>query len=197
MAEETYKGTDTITAEDRKHWRKWLSAHQSSEKRIWLIIFHKDSGIASINYEEAVEEALCYGWIDSLPNKRDDQSYYQLFSKRNPKSNWSRKNKLLVEKLMNQSRMTSAGLTMVEQSKQSGTWSALDGVENLITPPDLKAALEKNPFAEENFESFPPSVKRGILEWIFNAKRPETRAKRIEETATKASQNIRANQFRT
>lgn len=190
------EGVKTFYATDRNAWRQWLSEHHTSEKSVWLIIYKKDSAMPSVNYDEAVDEALCFGWIDSKPNKRDEESFYQFFAKRNPKSNWSAVNKKKVEKLIEQGLMTEAGIQMIELAKASGTWTALDDVENLIVPIDMQAVFDANPTAKVNWEQFPRSVKRGILEWIYAAKRPETRQKRIEETVTKAAQNIRANQFR-
>ncbi len=116
--------------------------------------------------------------------------------RRNPKSNWSLVNKEKIQRLTQAGRMSSAGQAMVAQAKKSGTWNALDDVEKLIVPNDLELALQQHPQAKKHFEAFPRSVKRGILEWIFNAKRSVTREKRIEETATLAAQNIRANQYR-
>ncbi len=177
-------------------WRDWLSKQHLTAKNIWLIIHRKNSGKISITYEEAVEQALCFGWIDSIPNKRDDESYYQFFAKRNPKSNWIKKIKDTIERLLIHNKVAPAGKTMIEEAKQSGTWTALDDVENLVVPEDLAEALKSYKDATEHFQNFPKSVKRGILEWILNAKRPETRQKRINETAEKAAQNIRVNQYR-
>ncbi len=189
-------GVQTFHAKSRAEWREWLSHHHQSEQSVWLIIYKKDCDIPSVYYPEAVDEALCFGWIDSKPNKRDTQSYFQFFSKRNPKSNWSQVNKEKVAKLLDQGLMAPAGLEMIEIAKQSGTWTALDEVENMTIPADLRALFDQNATAWKNWESFPRSAKRGILEWILNAKRPETRRKRIEETVTLASDNIRANQYR-
>lgn len=192
----TKNGIPTFHAKDQAAWRAWLAEHHDTEKSVWLIIYKMDSGTPSVYYNEAVDEALCFGWIDSKPNKRDDESFFQFFSKRSPKSNWSRVNKEKIARLMAEGHMAPAGLAMVEQAKQSGAWSALDDVENLIIPKDMQAAFDANLTAWQYFDRFPRSVKRGILEWIFNAKRPETRAKRINETIAKAAQNIRANQYR-
>ncbi len=152
--------------------------------------------MSSVYYPEAVDEALCFGWVDSKPNKRDANSYYQFFSKRNPKSNWSRLNKTKVAKLIELKLMQPAGLEMIEIAKQNGTWTALDEVENLTIPDDLYEQFSKNKIALQNWEEFPPSSKRGILEWILNAKKPDTRQKRVEETVALAEKNIRANHFR-
>jgi uncharacterized protein YdeI (YjbR/CyaY-like superfamily) len=183
-------------AKTRKEWRNWLTKNHEKEKSIWLIIYKKESNVKSVYYPEAVDEALCFGWIDSKPNKRDEESFYQFFSKRNPKSNWSAVNKKKVEKLIDAGLMTESGLVMIELAKKIGTWSALDDVENLSLPEDLIKALRKEKSALQNFEAFPRSVKRGILEWIQNAKKAETREKRINETASLAAKNIRANQYR-
>lgn len=196
MIQETYQNTLAISAESSADWRRWLEMHHAVEKAVWLIIFKKSSGIPSISYSDAVDDALCFGWIDSKPNKRDGESYYQFFAKRNPKSNWSAVNKAKVERLISENRMTTAGFEMVKIAKQTGTWTALDDVENLVIPADLQSAFAANHQAWQFWELFPKSTKRGILEWIMNAKRPETRQKRIVETVAKAAENVRANQFR-
>lgn len=173
-----------------------MSENHDSKNSVWLIIYHKESCIPSVYYPEAVDEALCFGWVDSKPNKRDDTSYYQFFSRRNPKSNWSRINKEKVEQLYKVGLMEAPGLEMVRIAKENGTWDALNEVENLTIPDDLSLELAKYPKAKQYFDKFPPSARRGILEWIFNAKKEVTRKKRIEETASLAEQNIRANQYR-
>lgn len=193
---EIYNDVQTFHAKSRKEWRKWLEKNHSTEKSVWLIIYKKESEIPSVYYSEAVEEALCFGWIDSKPNKRNEDSYYQFFAKRNPKSNWSKVNKAKIAKLIEKGLMQSAGLEMIEIAKENGTWTALDEVENLIIPDDLQELFSDNKTAFENWERFPPSSKRGILEWILNAKKPETRQKRIEETVSLAERDIRANHYR-
>ncbi|HHP7242410.1 MAG TPA: YdeI family protein [Cyclobacteriaceae bacterium] len=193
---EKHKGINTYHAKNRAEWRKWLMANYVKEKSVWLIIFNKSSGIPSIYYEEAVEEALCFGWVDSKPNTRDHQSHYQFFTRRKPGSNWSKLNKAKVERLIKQDMMTPAGMEVIEEAKKRGTWDALSDVENLVIPKDLGEALDKYENARQNFGTFPRSVKRGILEWIFNAQARETRKRRIEETAALADKNERANQYR-
>jgi uncharacterized protein YdeI (YjbR/CyaY-like superfamily) len=190
---EIYNGIQTFHATSRKKWRQWLEKNHEKEKSVWLIIYKKDSEVSSVYYPEAVDEALCFGWIDSKPNKRDEHSYYQFFAKRNPKSNWSRVNKEKVAKLTEQGLIAPAGYAMIELAKQNGTWTALDEVENITMPADLQTLFDKNKIAFEHWEKFPRSAKRGILEWIMNAKKPETRQKRIEETVKLAAQNIKAN----
>ena len=186
----------SVYLESRAAWRRWLAENHLSEKNIWLKIYKKQSSTPSVYYDEAVDEALCFGWIDSSIKKGNDDFYYQFFAKRNPKSNWSRVNKLKVERLINGGLMVEAGLKMIEIAKETGTWTALDDVENLINSPDLQEKLEQNLTAKNYFEAFPRSVKRGVLEWLLNAKQAETRMKRIEEIVTLAEKNERANQYK-
>ncbi len=171
----------TFYASSRQMWRDWLLENHKTEKSIWLIIYKKDSNIPTVFYPEAVDEALCFGWIDSSISKRDAESYYQFFAKRNPKSNWSKVNKEKINYLTAQNLMTEEGLKMVEIAQKTGTWNALDDVENLILPQDLKEAFEQNILAKENWEKKSRSYKRGILELLFNAKTETTRQKRIEK----------------
>jgi len=163
---------------------------------VWLKIYKKNSGTPSVRYDEAVDEALCFGWIDSSARKGDDQHYLQFFAQRNPKSNWSRVNKSKVEKLAGAGLITDAGQAMIDLAKRTGTWTALDDVENLVSPPDLQEQLDANSVAKGHFDAFPRSAKRGILEWLLNAKTPATRARRIAEIVLLAGRNERANQYR-
>jgi uncharacterized protein YdeI (YjbR/CyaY-like superfamily) len=192
---EIYAGIKTFYAKNRKTWRCWLEKNNDKEKSVWLIMYRKNAAKKSVNYAEAVEEALCFGWIDSKANKRDEESFYQFFTRRNLKSNWSRVNKERVAKLIDDRLMTSRGLETIELAKRNGTWTALDKIENLELPIDLKKALKQNAEAAKYFDAFPRSVKKGILEWIQNAKKEETREKRIKETVSLALKNIRANQY--
>jgi uncharacterized protein YdeI (YjbR/CyaY-like superfamily) len=187
-------GFPVFYAPDLESWRSYLETKGQVLVNTWLVLFKKGSGVASISYEEARDEALCFGWVDSKPNKRDADSYYLFFARRNPKSNWSRVNKERIAALRAAGRMAPPGETMVRLAKENGSWDALNEVENLVVPEDLARAFSQE--GRKKWEAFPPSVRRGILEWIFNAKRPATRARRIAETATKAAKNERANQFR-
>lgn len=197
MIEETREdGIKAISAATAADWRAWLENHHAGETAVWVIFFKTNSGTPSVQYSEAVDEALCFGWIDSKPNKRDAHSYYRYFSKRNPKSSWSRVNKQKVQKLIAANKMAPAGLQMVEQAKKLGSWTALDAIENLEIPTDLQQALEADPAALKHFSAFPRSSMRNILEWIATAKRPETRSKRIAITVELAAQNLRANHYR-
>lgn len=190
---DTYKNIPTYHAPNRQAWRSWLSANHSLVAAVWLIIYRKESGTPSVYYPEAVDEALCFGWIDSKPNKRDADSYYVYFSKRNPKSNWSGVNKQKVEKLLAEGLMTEAGLAMITLAKATGTWNALQTVDSLEEPADLREAFNQNPEARQQWEGFAPSARRGILEWILNAKRPDTRQKRISQTVALAAEGKKAN----
>lgn len=187
--------TPEIFCEYRHEWRQWLYDNHLTSKGVWLIFNKKSSGKPHLSYDEAVEEALCFGWIDSKPGTLDTERSRQYYSPRNPKSNWSKLNKNRIEKLIRAELMTEAGLKMVEIAQKTGTWTALDSVSNLEIPNDLMAALQALPPAEQYFNAFPPSVKKGILEWILNAKTSETRLKRITETANLAAENKRANQY--
>ena len=189
-------GTKTFKAKNRKAWRAWLNKNHAKEKSIWLIIYHKSSKTPSVYMDEAVEEALCFGWIDSIKKKRDDESAYQFFSRRKPKSNWSKINRARAVTMIKEGQMTPAGQAMVDLAKKTGTWTALKGVQDGVIPSDLQKMFEKNATAYANFQAFPPSSKRIILEWILNAKKPETRLKRIKETVELAKKNIRANHYR-
>ena len=180
----------------RAAWREWLAQNYTRIEGVWFISYKKAAGRPAVDYEAAVEEALCFGWIDSKGNKLDDERTMLWFAPRKPRTGWSRPNKERVERLIANGQMTPAGLAKIEAAKQDGSWNALDAVENLEIPPDLADALAGYESAEKNFAAFPRSVKRSILEWIANAKRPETRANRVEETARLAAENKRANQWR-
>lgn len=158
-----------------------------------MVKWKKESRKPYVAYSDIVDQLLCFGWVDSLPRKLDSEKSMLLISPRKPKSNWSGVNKKKVERLMKSGQMAPAGIKMVEIAKQNGTWNTLDEVEQLLVPDDLTKAFAKYTKAEFYFNRFPPSSKRGILEWIQNAKQETTRTKRIEETAQKASQNIKAN----
>jgi uncharacterized protein YdeI (YjbR/CyaY-like superfamily) len=183
-----------IEVASRGKLRAWLAAHHAQADSIWLITWKKGDP-RHVAYAGIVEEALCFGWIDSLPRKLDAVRSMLLLSPRRIGSAWSKANKNRVERLIDAGLMTAAGLAKVEAAKRSGQWSKLDAVDNLIVPPDLAAALGSYPDAADNWQAFPPSTRRGILEWIANARRPETRARRIAATADKASRNERANQW--
>ena len=188
--------SNSVHPKSRAEWRKWLEKNHTRAEGVWLISYKKGSGKPYADADELIEEALCFGWVDSKPNKLDDERAMKWFAPRKAATGWSKLNKERVEKLIKAELMTPAGLAKIEAAKKDGSWNALDAVETLEIPPDLAKALAKNKTAKGYFDAFPRSVKRAILEWISNAKRPETRMARIEETVTKAEKNIRANQWR-
>lgn len=188
---------ESLHVRTRKAWRSWLQKNHDKKKNVWLILYQKASTTPCVNYEEAVEEALCFGWIDSVVKKRDPESRYQFFSQRKPKSNWSKSNRQRAEKLIATGLMTPSGLAMIDLAKQSGTWTALVEIENIVIPDDLKKLFERNQRAARNFENFSASAKKIILGWIASAKKPETRQKRIRETVSLASKNMKANHPKT
>jgi uncharacterized protein YdeI (YjbR/CyaY-like superfamily) len=182
-------------ASSRAAWRNWLAKNHVAAGNIWLVIYKKDSGVPTLTYEESVEEALCFGWIDSKPNKRDDKSYWLFFAERKPKSVWSKLNKTRIASLLKQGLMKDAGLAKIEAAKKDGSWIALDEIEEYKMPPALEQAFKKNKKALSNFEAFPPGVKKQIYQWIISAKTDTTLTKRVTETVEKAALNIRANQW--
>jgi uncharacterized protein YdeI (YjbR/CyaY-like superfamily) len=180
----------------RAEWREWLRENHTRSSGVWLVSFKKGTGKSRFDYNESVEEALCFGWVDSKPNKLDEERSMLWFAPRKGKTGWSKPNKERVERLVKAGLMQPAGWAKVEQAKTDGSWSLLDAVEELQVPRDLLEALARLPPAEQNFLNFPRSAKRGILEWVLQAKRPETRTARIQETARLAQLNQRANQWR-
>jgi uncharacterized protein YdeI (YjbR/CyaY-like superfamily) len=180
---------ESFQAKNRSEWRQWLKENHRSSIGIWLIYYKVKSGKSSIRYDEAVKEALCFGWIDSKVNTIDEESYKQIFTPRKAKSVWSKLNKQYVEELIEQGLLTQAGKEKIEAAKQDGSWNLLDAIEALILPDDLEEALAVNEMAKKYFEAFSNSAKKNILFWITNAKRPETRIKRIEQTILSAAQN--------
>lgn len=187
---------DHFEASIRADWRNWLMKHHRREKGVWLVTFKKASGMPHLTYNDAVEEGLCFGWVDSKPGKVDELRSKLWFAPRKAGTGWSKPNKERVKRLIEAGLMHVAGLSKVEAAKKDGSWSKLDAVEALEVPADLEVAFQAHPHSAENFEGFPRSVKRGILEWILQAKKPETRQKRVKETASLAAKNQRANQWR-
>jgi uncharacterized protein YdeI (YjbR/CyaY-like superfamily) len=184
-----------VHAETRAEWRRWLIAHHEHEKAVWLVSWKKATGRPSVSYDDAVSEALCVGWVDSKPQKLDEERTMLYFSPRKPTSAWSRPNKIRVEMVRAAGLLLPAGEAVIAQAINNGSWTLLDYVEDLIVPADLDEAFGEKPPARANWDRFPPSARRGILEWIVQAKRPQTRAARILETAERASQNERAAQW--
>jgi len=166
---------------DRKTWRAWLQENHDKEKSIWLVHDKVSSPGSRLSYEDIVQEALCFGWIDSTVKKRDDNRSMIYLSVRKPKSFWAKSNKDRVEKLIKNGLMTRTGLEVVERAKEDGSWNQFDVVEELVLPKELKKAFAKNKKAAEGFENFSVSVRKQILYFIYSAKQRETREKRAEK----------------
>ena len=184
-----------VPADDRATWRSWLEAYHATARGAWLVTWRRGHGPV-LEYEAAVEEALCFGWVDSTAGRVDEARHKLYFAPRKPGSGWAATNKARIERLLAEGHMAPAGIAAVERAKADGSWTALDAIEAGVIPDDLAAALAAQPPAAANFEAFPKSARRAILVWIAGAKRPETRAARVQETATLAARNERANQPR-
>jgi uncharacterized protein YdeI (YjbR/CyaY-like superfamily) len=163
---------------------------------VWLVSFKKATGRQAFGYEEAVTEALRVGWVDSRSRALDDERTMLWFAPRAAGSGWSRPNKERIARLEREGRMAEAGLRVVERARADGSWSMLDAVEDGVVPDDLAAAFARHPGSRERWDAFPRSARRGILEWIVQARRAGTRAARVEETARLAARGERANQWR-
>jgi uncharacterized protein YdeI (YjbR/CyaY-like superfamily) len=181
---------------NRKAWRDWLQKNYAAKQDVWLIIYRKATGKPTVTYDEVVEEALCFGWIDSKPNKRDDESYFLFVAPRKPKSPWSALNKKRIEKLLQQNKIEDAGLKKIEAAKKDGSWMLLDKIDALEMPVELKKAFSKNKTGLKHFEQFPASVKKQLYQWVYSAKTEQTVQKRVTETVALAEKNIRANQWK-
>jgi uncharacterized protein YdeI (YjbR/CyaY-like superfamily) len=190
LKEETVNGVRTFNPANRREWRKWLAKNHTSTEPVCLVIFHKKSSAPNLSYGDAVEEALCFGWIDNKGIKRDQESMYLQFAPRKENSNWSKLNKERAEKMIHDGLMTKAGQIFIDIAKKSGKWDA--ALEADVIPTDLQKAFDKKKKAFQNFQSFAPSSKRLIIQWISDAKKPETRQQRIEKTVELAAQNIKA-----
>ncbi len=171
----------------REKWRRWLSAHDDQADEAWLVIRRKGANAAGLAYEDAVEEALCFGWIDGAMRSVDDETYVLRFSPRKPNSLWSQLNRERARALIQAGKMTAAGLDKIEEAKRNGRWSAAyTSKTKPALPQDLKAALDRNPGACENFNRFPNSAQTMYIVWVEQAKRPETRSKRIEQVVERS-----------
>jgi uncharacterized protein YdeI (YjbR/CyaY-like superfamily) len=174
---------------DRSEWRRWLQEHHSSEKEIWVLIHKKDSGKKGLKYEEAVEEAVCFGWIDGKMQSVDDFRFRQRFSPRKKNSPWSKSNKQRAEKMIQTGKMTPAGFETISEAKRNGKWdTAYSSSMVPSVPKDLEEALKKNGLSWMNFKSYSNSTKLQCIYWVNNAKKDETRRKRIANLVMKAGQ---------
>jgi len=178
-----------------KEWRQWLEKNHRSKESVWVVFYTKASGKPTLQWSEAVDEALCFGWIDSKKVAIDKERSHQFFSKRKAKSTWSKINKDKVARLTEAGLMSQAGFESIELAKQNGSWNILDTVEELLIPDDLEAAFAARPGSKDFFLGLSKSVKKMMLSWLVLARRPETRQKRIEELAESAAQKIKPKQF--
>ncbi len=172
---------------DRASWRRWLAENGESSDGIWLAVGKKGNGVSTLFYEDAVQEALCFGWIDSTVQRMDADRFKQLFTPRRPGSIWSAPNKERVARLKEAGLMAEPGRAAIERAKADGSWDLLTDVEALVMPDDLTAALDAEPAAAEGFSAYPDSMKKQVLWWIVSAKRPATRAERIARTIESAA----------
>lgn len=180
-------------AESIGQWRAWLHANHDSSNGVWLVVWKKRIGKPAVEYSDTVDEALAYGWIDSRPNRLDDQRAMRWFCPRNPTSPWSRINRAKIARLVEEGRLQPAGQALVDAARANGAWTIGDEIEDLVIPDDLAAALESNPAAHANFTRFSASAKKNILWWIKSAKRAPTRTRRIATTVDRAAENRMAN----
>lgn len=187
---------ETYYPRSRADWRRWLLKNHNTRQSVWLVFFKKHSEKKSISWSDAVDEALCFGWIDSTKKTINNDSYKQYFSKRKAKSNWSKVNKEKVQNLIDRGLMKEEGYKSIEVAKENGSWTLLDEVEALIIPNDLQEALANYQNALEYFDNLSKSNKKILLYWVISAKRSETRRKRIDEISKHASLGQKPKQFR-
>jgi uncharacterized protein YdeI (YjbR/CyaY-like superfamily) len=181
-----------VQADERAAWRAWLSANHAASGGAWLVTWKPSSGRGSLDYEAAVEEALCFGWVDSTGGRVDEERGKLYFAPRKSRSAWSASNKARVARLIVDGRMTPAGMAAIERAKAGGDWEILDSVERLEIPDDLAAELARRSAAASNFDAFPVSARKQMLAWVATARRAETRTARIAAVAEAAADNQRA-----
>lgn len=186
---------DTFCPACPNDWREWLAQNHDSKQSVWLVCYKKQANVPTISWSDAVDEALCFGWIDSTRKSIDDQRFIQFFCRRKPNSAWSKINKAKVERLIAEGLMMQAGHESILKAKENGSWTLLDEVEELLVPEDLHKKISENEIAAAYFEGLSKSVKKIILYWIASAKRTETRQNRINEVATLAAQKQKPKQF--
>jgi len=174
---------ERVHLETAEAWRAWLLTNHTRREGVWLVQWKARSGKPAIPYEQAIEEALCFGWVDSTYRSLDEERGMLWYSPRRKGSLWARSNKERVARLEAAGRMTDAGRAAIELAKADGSWTILEPVEDLIVPADLAAALDARPGAREHWEAFPPTAKRAFLLRVATAKRPETRARRVTDCA--------------
>lgn len=180
-ARTTIINIDVFYPQNQAEWRAWLEQNHQSQQAVWVVFYKKSSAIPSITWSEAVDVALCFGWIDSKKVAVDSEKSHQFFCPRKAKSTWSKINKVKVDQLIEAGLMTEAGFASIEVAKRNGSWTLLDEVEALVIPPDLEQALAGQQGLLERFLGLSKSVKKERLARLLFAKRSETRQKRIDE----------------
>jgi uncharacterized protein YdeI (YjbR/CyaY-like superfamily) len=188
-----YRGRPLIHPKTIAEWRRWLTRHHDDTDGVWLAGWKRATGKVPLDYGRIVEEALCFGWIDSVTNTLEDGRHAQLLTPRRRGSGWSPSNKERVERLIADGRMTPAGLRAIEGARADGSWSMMDAAEALIEPPELASALDANPEARRHWDAFPKSPRRALIWWVMSAKRPETLHRRVTTIVDEAAQGRRAN----
>ncbi len=181
--------SELFCPKNRAEWREWLEQNHQQKQSVWMIYFKMNSGNFTLSWSEAVDEALCFGWIDSTAKSIDEARYKQFFTKRKPKSVWSKINKDKIEQLHKAGLIAQAGYDIIEIAKQNGYWNSLDQIEAMIIPDDLEEAFYNHPLAKDFYHSLSNSIKKQLLYWVSSAKKPETRQKRIDEIILNANQN--------
>ena len=179
-------------AETRDQWRAWLTANHATERGVWLCSWRTVTGRPQCPYAEAVEEALCFGWIDSTVNVLDDDRALQLMTPRQARSTWTRLNRRRVAAMEEAGLMTDAGRRVVATAQANGSWTIYDPVEDLVEPPELAAALDAEPAARRHWDGFPPSAKKQMLWWVISAKKDDTRQRRVAAIVEQAATGRRA-----
>lgn len=183
-------------ASSRQAWRKWLEENHATKQAVWLVYYKKQTGVPTVTYPEAVDEALCFGWIDSTRRSLGAHQFTQLFAKRKPTGTWSKINKDKVKQLIEAGLMRQAGLDSIAVAKQNGAWNILNDVDALKIPDDLQAAFNNHAGSQAFFDGLSNSARKAILQWLILAKQPETRQRRINEIAELAAQKLKPKQFR-
>ncbi|WP_435736482.1 YdeI/OmpD-associated family protein [Cellulosimicrobium sp. PMB13] len=192
-----YRGRPAFHAETPAAWRAWLAEHHDdADPGVWLVTWRRASGRETFGYEPWIEEALSYGWIDGQASTVDADRHALWFTRRRPGSRWTRLSKERVARIEADGRLTDAGRAVVEAARADGSWTRHDDAEALVVPDDLAAALADRPAARERFDAFTPGARRSILGWIVEARRADTRARRITETADQAALGVPAHQPR-
>jgi uncharacterized protein YdeI (YjbR/CyaY-like superfamily) len=180
-----------VEAVDRDAWQRWLDANHATHTGAWLVMWRRAASGRGVEYVAAVEEALCFGWVDGRAEAIDDLRSRQYFAPRKARSPWAKSNRERVERLSAEGRMAPAGIAVVERAKADGSWTIFESVDRLEVPGDLAEALAARPAARETWDAYPRSVRHAALSWVVLARRPETREKRITAIADAAQRGAR------